>query len=143
MGKLFKISQKTLNLPAGYYPLCPQCQTYLAATTPAGLDGVGREINIDRIHDLEKQVGEGAGDIVKLKRARNSLLNISTIVPPRVVTGLRIPPEILGFVFHWNVIPDVSLPLGSIAEWHLQFLPRLSPFVRGCPPHPGSSKFLG
>ena len=25
MGKLFKISQKTLNLPAGYYPLCPQC----------------------------------------------------------------------------------------------------------------------
>jgi len=26
VGKLFKISQKTLNLPAGYYPLCPQCQ---------------------------------------------------------------------------------------------------------------------
>jgi len=26
MGKLFKISQKTLNLPAGYDPLCPQWQ---------------------------------------------------------------------------------------------------------------------
>ena len=26
MGKLFKISQKSLNLPAGYDPLCPQCE---------------------------------------------------------------------------------------------------------------------
>ena len=31
---------------------------------------------------------------VKLKRARNSLLNISTLIPP----------EILGDIFHWNVI---------------------------------------
>ena len=61
---------------------------------------MGHEINIDHILDLEKQIEEGAGDIIKLKRARNSLLNISTIVPP----------EILGSIFRWNVIPDGGLP---------------------------------
>jgi len=61
---------------------------------------MGREINIDRILYLEKQIEEGAGDIIKLKRTRNSLLNISTIVPP----------EILGSIFRWNVIPDGGLP---------------------------------
>ena len=61
---------------------------------------MGREINIDRIHDLEKQIEESAGDTIELKRARNSLLNISVIVPP----------EILGSVFRWNVTPDNGLP---------------------------------
>ena len=61
---------------------------------------MGREINIDRILYLEKQIEEGAGDTIKLKRARNSLLNISTIVPP----------EILGSIFLWNVTPAGGLP---------------------------------
>ena len=61
---------------------------------------MGREINIDRIHDLEKQIEESAGDTIELKRARNSLLNISVIVPP----------EILGSVFRWNVTPENGLP---------------------------------
>jgi len=61
---------------------------------------MGREINVDRIRDLEKQIEEGAGDIITLKRVRNSLLNVSTIVPP----------EILGSIFRWNVTPDDSLP---------------------------------
>ena len=61
---------------------------------------MGREINMDRIHELEKQIGEGAGDTMNLKRARNSLLNISIIVPP----------EILGTIFRWNVATDGSLP---------------------------------
>ena len=104
---------------------------------------MGCEINVDGIRGLEKQIGEGAGDIIKLKRARYSLLNISTIVPPRVVTNLRTPPEILGFTFHWNVTPDVSLSLGSIAEGHLQFTPHLSPLVRGRPLHPRPLKFPG
>ena len=70
---------------------------------------MGQEINIDRIRDLEKQIEEGSGDLIKLKRARNSLLNISTIVPP----------EILGSIFRWNVVldegllPSVGLPKGA------------------------------
>ena len=52
-------------------------------------DSMGREINEDHIRDLEKKIEEGAGDVIQLKRARNSLLNVST----------RIPPEILGHIF--------------------------------------------
>ena len=74
---------------------------------------MGREINIDRICDLEKQIEEGAEDIIKLKRARNSLLNISTVVPP----------EILGSIFHWNVIPDEGLPpFDALPEGTYSFL---------------------
>ena len=61
---------------------------------------MGREINLDSIHHLEKQIEEGAGDVTQLKRARNSLLNIS----------IHVPPEILGSVFRWNVIPDGNPP---------------------------------
>ena len=50
---------------------------------------MGPEANIDLIRVLEKQIEEGNGDIIKLKRDRNSLLNIS----------IRIPPEILGYIF--------------------------------------------
>jgi len=57
---------------------------------------MGPEANIDSICALEKQIEEGTGDIIRLKRARNSLLNIST----------RVPPEILGLIFRRNVIPD-------------------------------------
>jgi len=57
---------------------------------------MGHEINIDSIRDLERQIEQGTGDIIQLKRARNSLLNIS----------VRVPPEILGFIFRCNVIPN-------------------------------------
>ena len=54
---------------------------------------VGPETNIELIRGLEKEIKEGNGDIIKLKRTRNSLLNIST----------RVPPEILGKIFVWIV----------------------------------------
>lgn len=50
---------------------------------------MGREANIESIRALEEQIEEGKGDIIKLKRTRNSLLNIS----------VRIPPEVLGHIF--------------------------------------------
>ena len=53
-----------------------------------------REINTESIRALEKQIEEGGGDTIKLKRARNSLLNIST----------RVPPEILGDIFTWTLV---------------------------------------
>ena len=56
---------------------------------------MGPEVNIESILALEKRIEEGTGDIIQLKRARNSLLNIST----------RVPPEILGHIFCWNVTP--------------------------------------
>jgi len=57
---------------------------------------MGREVNFHSIRNLEKQIEEGTGDVIQLRRARNSLLNVST----------RVPPEILGSIFRWNVIPD-------------------------------------
>jgi len=68
-----------------------------------------REINLDSILALEKQIEGHEGHeetIIQLKRTRNSLLNISTLLPP----------EILGSIFHWNVIPEREfggLPNGS------------------------------
>jgi len=56
---------------------------------------MGDEINIDSIRDLERRIEEGSGDIIQLKRARNSLLNIS----------VRVPPEILGSIFVWSITP--------------------------------------
>jgi hypothetical protein len=55
-----------------------------------------REINLDSIRALEKQIQEHERAIIQLKRARNSLLNVSTLLPP----------EVLGSIFRWNVIPD-------------------------------------
>jgi len=58
---------------------------------------MNREKNIDSILALEKRIEGHKGDgntIIQLKRTRNSLLNVSTV-----------PPEILGNVFRWNVIP--------------------------------------
>ena len=57
---------------------------------------MGREIHHNSILALEKQIEEHERAIIRLKRARNSLLNVSTLLPP----------EILGSIFCWNVIPD-------------------------------------
>ena len=53
---------------------------------------LGGEINIKSILALEEQIREYETAIVKLKRARNSLLNVS-----------KLPPEVLGDIFRWNV----------------------------------------
>jgi len=71
---------------------------------------MGPEINIDSILALEKQIEEGLGDVIQLKRARNSLLNISTLMPP----------ELLGQVFRWNVIPDYDF--GELKKGSYNFL---------------------
>jgi hypothetical protein len=55
-----------------------------------------RERNLDSIRELEKQIQEQERALTQLKRARNSLLNVSTLLPP----------EVLGNIFRWNVIPD-------------------------------------
>jgi len=57
---------------------------------------MGRETNIRLIQALEERIEEGKGDIIKLKRDRNSLLNIST----------RVPPEILGHIFARSLTLD-------------------------------------
>lgn len=61
---------------------------------------MGREVNLESIRALEKQIEERIGDTIELKRARNSLLNISILVPP----------EILGEIFFWILArPDPAL----------------------------------
>ena len=57
---------------------------------------MGRETNAESIRALEGRIEDGNGDTIKLKRARNSLLNIT-----------RVPPEILGDIFSWILVrPD-------------------------------------
>ena len=51
-----------------------------------------REANIDSIRALEQEIMEHERAIAKLKRARNSLLNVS-----------KLPPEVLGNIFRYNV----------------------------------------
>jgi len=50
------------------------------------------EINIDSIPALEEQIRKHEEVVIKLKRARNSLLKVSNL-----------PPEVLGDIFRWNV----------------------------------------
>ena len=69
-----------------------------------------REINLDSIRALEEQIREHERVLIQLKRTRNSLLNVST----------RLPPEILGKIFRWNVIPDGDF--GGLPETSHNFL---------------------
>ena len=68
---------------------------------------MGRETNIHSIRALEKQIVEGKGDVIKLKRARNSLLNIST----------RVPPEVLGYIFAWSLAREAGHSLYSASHF--------------------------
>ena len=68
---------------------------------------MGREANNHSIRALEKQIEEGKGDIIQLKRTRNSLLNISTLVPP----------EILGDVFAWSLVREAGSSLGFESDF--------------------------
>jgi len=72
-----------------------------------------REINLDSILALEKQIGayEGHGEtVIQLKRSWNSLLNVSTLLPP----------EIPGAIFRWNVIPEEDF--GGLVKGSYNFL---------------------
>jgi len=64
---------------------------------------MGHEANIRLIRTLEKQIEEGKGNAIDLKRARNSLLNVST----------RVPPEILAQIFAWSLFREAGLSLDS------------------------------
>ena len=52
-----------------------------------------RETNINSIRALEEEIKEHERAVIRLKRTRNSLLNVS-----------KLPPEVLGNIFGWNVI---------------------------------------
>ena len=69
-----------------------------------------REINLDSIRALDEQIEEHEKAIIQLKRTRNSLSNVSTLLPP----------EILGNIFRWNVIPDGDF--GGLSEDSYNFL---------------------
>lgn len=68
---------------------------------------MGREINIEVIRALEKQVAEVSEGVIELKRTRNSLLNIS----------VRLPPEILGYIFTWTIARQRYYSLHSTAHF--------------------------
>ena len=47
-----------------------------------------REINLDSIRSLDKQIEEYEKAIIRLKRTRNSLLNVSTLLPPEILGNI-------------------------------------------------------
>ena len=51
---------------------------------------VDRETRIKSIKSLDKQIEEGKGDIIQLKRIRNSLLDISTLPPEILIPILEL-----------------------------------------------------
>ena len=69
-----------------------------------------REINLGSIRALDEQIEEHERAIIQHKRTQNSLLNVSTLLPP----------EILGNIFRWNVIPDGDF--GGLSEDSYNFL---------------------
>ena len=79
------------------------CFEALCGADPKTDISMGREVNIDLIQALEKEIEEGKEDVFKLRRTRNSLLNIST----------RVPPEILGDIFVLNLVREADHPLES------------------------------
>ena len=70
---------------------------------------MGREINIGSIRALEKQIKVYENAIIKLKRARNLFLNISSL-----------PPEVLGNIFCWNI--PLEEPFDNMMEDWYNFL---------------------
>jgi len=70
---------------------------------------MGRELNTDSIKALEEQIKQHERAIIKLKRSRNSLLNVSTL-----------PPEVLGNIFRWNV--TLKDAFGDLVERSHNFL---------------------
>lgn len=51
------------------------------------------ESNVDSILALDDRIREHEEALIKFKRSRNSLLNVH-----------KLPPEVLGNIFHWNVM---------------------------------------
>ena len=60
---------------------------------------MGHKININSIQALDKRIEEVAAELVRLKRSRNSLLTV-----------VRVPPEILGHIFGFNITTEVGDP---------------------------------
>jgi len=58
---------------------------------------MGCEINIDSLMALDKRIKEVMAELARLKRSRNSILNVA-----------RIPPEILGHIFRLHIMPESS-----------------------------------
>ena len=73
---------------------------------------MGPEASIDLIRALEERIEGGEGDVIKLKRDRNSLLNIST----------RIPPEILGHIFYQNLVRESDWSFEGLQKGSYNFL---------------------
>jgi len=74
---------------------------------------MGRETNVHSIRALEEQIEDGKGDIIKLKRDRNSLLNIT----------MRVPPEILGSIFAWSLVrPEDACDFKGLQKGSYNFL---------------------
>jgi hypothetical protein len=65
---------------------------------------MGREVNLDSIMALD-------AEIIRLKRTRNSLLNVA-----------RIPPEILGHIFRFNITEDGDPDFAGIPKGSYKFL---------------------
>jgi len=125
VGKLFKISQKTLNLPAGYDPLCPQCVgtmlldevAYVNGQTALGMGRVMNRIEreVERVDEVVVEhttlVAEAQGDIETLiADARRKLEQIDRLqgLVNELLTRIMV---LEGQAEHPIEIPDSPAPL--------------------------------
>ena len=67
------------------------------------------EVNLDSIRALDERIGTYERTVIKLKRARNLLLNVS-----------KLPPEVLGNIFYRNVTLEGDF--GGLDEGSHNFL---------------------
>ena len=88
------------------------------------------EVNLNSVCALEEQIREHEKIAIRLKHVRNSLLNVS-----------KLPPEVLGRFFHWNV--TLKGDFGGLDEGSHNFPPRLSSSVRGRLADSRTLEFLG
>ena len=74
---------------------------------------MGREIDLDSILALDKRIEEITAELIQLKRSRNSLSNVA-----------RVPPEILGHIFRFNITTEDGDPqFAGIQKGSYNFLP--------------------
>ena len=92
MGKLFKISQKTLNLPVGYYPLCPQCERIPVLQQAMEYTGAVGTTVMDELAYVHERTETGLG------MAMNGIEREATRVEETVMEHTTLITEVQGDV---------------------------------------------
>ena len=104
-----KTTRKVVKVVNEYHSRRKQTHPFFSRAVTRPKHRMGRKINVHSIEALEEQIKQHESAIIKLKRSRNWLLNVSTL-----------PPEVLGNIFRWNV--TLKDAFGCLEEGSHNFL---------------------